>query len=226
MSTITQPVLTPSQITDIVSYVNTIRAYHQAPPMSWSPTIAKVSQQWSYYLTANNLFQHSGNNAYGENLAFLQGYGRDPVALIKKSIDLWYAELSAYDFTKPGFSPATGHFTCLVWVNSTQFGFGLSINDATNAVNIVMNTSPPGNYLGQFQQNVLPLVTNPNPNPGPSPSPSPSPGPSPNPNPNPTPYTSSNTITDLYAVLQLIYTNRKKSDIVAAINSIILKLSL
>uniref|UniRef100_A0A6C0I3K8 SCP domain-containing protein n=1 Tax=viral metagenome TaxID=1070528 RepID=A0A6C0I3K8_9ZZZZ len=216
MTTIVQPVLTPSQITDIVSYVNKFRANHQAPPMSWSPTIYGVSQQWSYYLIANNLFQHSNNSSYGENLAHLQGYGVHPVALIKKSIDLWYAEVSAYDFTKPGFSTATGHFTCLVWFNSTQFAIGLSINSATNAVNIVMNTSPPGNYLGQFQQNVLPLLNYPSPGPTPSPGPIPSPGPGPGPT---TP------IADLYAVLQLINTNKRKSEIVAAINRIILKLS-
>jgi hypothetical protein len=186
--------------------------------MSWSPTIASASQQWSYYLTGNNLFQHSGNNKYGENLAYLQGYGTDPVELMKKSIDMWYAEISAYDFNKPGFSSATGHFTCLVWVKSTQFGMGLSINKTTNAVNIVMNTSPPGNYLGQFQQNVLPLVSLPNPVPVPLPTPTPLPTPV-------LPYTPANTVTDLYAVLQLINTNKRKSQIVAAINSIIMKLS-
>jgi len=213
-TTIVQPVLTPYQITDIVSYVNKFRAYHQAPPISWSPILYGVSQQWSYYLTANNLFQHSNNNQYGENLAYLQGYGVDPVALIKKSIDLWYAEVSAYDFSKPGFSSATGHFTCLVWVNSTQFGIGLAINDATNAVDIVMNTSPPGNYLGQFQQNVLPLVTTPSPTPVPT-----MPVPS-------LPITLPTTpVADLYAVLQLINTNKRKSEIVVAINRIILKLS-
>jgi len=217
----TQPVLTPTQISDIVTYVNTIRAFHQAPPLSWSPIIYAVSQQWSYYLTVNNLFQHSNNTSYGENLALLQGYGVDPVTLIKKSIDLWYAEVSAYDFSKPGFSPATGHFTSLVWVNSTQFGIGISINDSTNAVDIVMNTSPPGNYLGQFQQNVLPRINNPISNPINNPNPNPINNPNPNPINN-----NSNIITDLYAVLQMIYTNKRKSDIVSAINSIILKLSL
>jgi hypothetical protein len=181
--------------------------------MTWNPTIALASQQWANYLNTSNLFQHSGTALYGENLAYLQGYGTDPVVLAKKSIDLWYAEVSKYDFAKPGFSDTTGHFTCLVWVSSTQFGMGVAINSQTNAVDIVMNTSPPGNVIGQFQQNVLP-------------SPSPSPSPVSVPVPVPVPYTPTNTVSDLYAVLQLLNTNTKKAQVISAIQNIIAKLSV
>jgi Cysteine-rich secretory protein family len=158
MSTIQQPVLTSDQITEITHYVNAYRAKNQAPPLIWDTTIAQFSQQWSYYLVSNNEFKHSGNNLYGENLAYFQGYGSDLIRLIKKSIDLWYEEIALYDFKNPGFSHATGHFTCLVWKSSTHFGMGFSINTATNAVDITMNTSPPGNYSGKYEENVLPLT--------------------------------------------------------------------
>lgn len=161
MSSYSQPTLTTSQISEIIDYVNAYRSKNQAPPMTWDSSIAAFSQQWSYYLIANNLFKHSNTPLYGENLAMLQGYGVDPVALIKKSIDMWYDEIKLYDFNNPGFSDATGHFTCLVWKSSTSFGMGLTIDMSSNKVDITMNTSPPGNYIGEFQQNVLPTVGQP-----------------------------------------------------------------
>lgn len=158
---IIQTLLTSQQITNVTNYVNAYRAKHQALPMTWDANIASTSQQWSYHLLSGGLFQHSDNSNYGENLAQLQGYGTDVMTLIKKAIDLWYNEVKLYDFTKSEFSPSTGHFTCLVWASSTSFGIGLSIDMKTNTVDIVMNTSPAGNIIGQFNQNVLPILQSP-----------------------------------------------------------------
>jgi hypothetical protein len=149
--------LTPDQLTVIASYINAYRAKNQAPPMSYDSNIAGFSQQWSSYLLTNNLFQHSGTPLYGENLAYFEGYGTDPVKLVKMAIDAWYNEISLYDFNNPGFSEATGHFTCLVWLASTSFGIAVSINPVTSAAIITMNTSPQGNVIGEFAQNVLPV---------------------------------------------------------------------
>jgi hypothetical protein len=150
--------LTPVQKTDITNYINSYRAKNQAPGLLWDDNIYAVSQNWSEHLSSAHIIQHSGNSNYGENIAFFQGYGSDPVDLIKKSIDAWYSEIALYDFSKPGFSETTGHFTSLVWVASTNFAVSVSIDTSTNEAYIVMNTSPPGNYTGEFQQNVLPLL--------------------------------------------------------------------
>ena len=148
--------LTNDQKTDIVNYVNVYRAKNQAPPLSWDESIYTVAKNWSNRLVGMHVIQHSGNNSYGENIAFFQGYGSDPVDLIKKAIDAWYAEFALYDFSKPGFSESTGHFTCLVWVASTKFAISVSIDIPSTEAYIVMNTSPPGNYIGKFDKNVLP----------------------------------------------------------------------
>ena len=155
---IIQPILTGDQITEITTYINNYRNLNQAPPLVWDTTILNASNEWSQYLLTNNLFQHSGNHLYGENLAYFEGYGTDTMTLLKKSIDSWYNEISYYDFTKPGFSQATGHFTCLVWVASTNFAISITININTSAVVIVFNTSPQGNIEGQYQSNVLPVL--------------------------------------------------------------------
>jgi hypothetical protein len=150
--------LTEAQKTEITAYVNSYRAKNQAPPLLWDNNIYSISQAWSENLKGLRVIQHSGNKAYGENLAFFQGYGTDVVQLIKLAIDAWYAEIALYDFSKPGFSDTTGHFTCLVWASSTKFAMGITLDTLTKESYIVMNTSPPGNYTGEFANNVLPLV--------------------------------------------------------------------
>jgi len=151
-------VITDSQKTEISNYINNLRANHQSPALSWDDTIMAFSQQWANYLLVNNLFQHSGSVIYGENLAYFAGYGTDLMTLVKKAIDMWYNEISLYDFKKPGFSSATGHFTCLVWKSSKFFSMGISINTQAQSAIITMNTSPPGNYVNDFAANVLPPI--------------------------------------------------------------------
>jgi len=150
-----QSVLTQSQIDDITGYINNYRSINNAPPLTWDPTIGVYSQNWANYLLANNLFQHSGSSQYGENLAYFKGYSGDTISLLKLAVDMWYNEIKLYDFKNPGFSETTGHFTALVWKSSTSFGMGFAINPVTNVVDITMNTSPPGNVLGDFENNVL-----------------------------------------------------------------------
>jgi hypothetical protein len=151
-----QTSLTDEQKMEITEYINQYRKAHQAPNLVWNETISTYSQTWANYLVTNNLFQHSGSQLYGENLAYFKGYGNDVITLLKLSIDLWYKEIEYYNFAKPGFSSETGHFTCLVWKNSKTFGIGIAIADDT--VVISFNTSPPGNILGEFEQNVSPKL--------------------------------------------------------------------
>jgi hypothetical protein len=151
--------LTSDQITEISNYINTYRAIHQSPPLTWDDSIASFSQQWSNTLLTGHIFQHSGNESYGENLAYYEGYGTDVMTLLKKAVHDWYNEHALYDYNNPGFSSGTGHFTCLVWKSSTRFGMGISIDTATTKVDVTMNTSPPGNYEGEFAINVLPSVS-------------------------------------------------------------------
>jgi hypothetical protein len=156
---VTQATITDMNIiNEISNHVNKYREMHGVPKMTWDNTIANFSQQWSNYLLANNVFVHSGTQLYGENLAYLRGYGTNTIELIKMAIDLWYEEINLYDFDNPGFSSETGHATALLWKSSTKFGVGFSINKTKQIVDIVFNTSPPGNVLGHFKENIFPLV--------------------------------------------------------------------
>jgi hypothetical protein len=211
------PVLTSDQITEITNYVNNYRALNQAPPLVWDNTIQNYSDQWSYYLLTNNLFQHSGSLLYGENLAYFEGYGTDVMTLLKKAVDSWYNEISSYDFSNPGFSVETGHFTCLVWAASTNFAISISIDEDTTAADIVLNTSPPGNIDGEYETNVLPIATQP-------------PIPVPNPPTPPIPISNSSQIINIINELNnIIYSINKKLSahfIIILINKTINDLSI
>ena len=106
---IIQPVLTDQNIIDITDYINNYRSKHQSPPLLWDNTIKLFSQSWSYYMSSSNLFQHSNSPIYGENISYFEGFGTDPMTLLRAAVDGWYNEISFYDFNNPGFSDATGH---------------------------------------------------------------------------------------------------------------------
>ena len=48
---------------------NLYRSRHQVPLLTLNASINSIAQKYATYLSANNLFQHSGAAGLGENLA-------------------------------------------------------------------------------------------------------------------------------------------------------------
>jgi hypothetical protein len=155
---IIQLTITPKNITDITNYINMYRAKNQSPPITWDHTISLYSQHWSNTMAIKNNFINSGTTIYGENILFLSRHGADVMNLLKHAVDNWYNEYSYYNFNNPVYSKSTAHFTCLVWKSSKNFGIGITYNTANDEAYICFNTSPPGNIIGEFQMNVLPVI--------------------------------------------------------------------
>jgi uncharacterized protein YkwD len=130
---------------------NRVRAKHCAGPLTWSPKLAQVAQRWASSLRDKGCaFGHS-NGSYGENLAAGSTGLLDPEAVVK----MWYDELAQYKFPNGGFAMQTGHFTQVVWRQTTQVGCGRS---QCKGMDIwVCEYDPPGNWEGQYRENVLPL---------------------------------------------------------------------
>jgi hypothetical protein len=73
--------------------------------------------------------------SYGENLA--QGYTSPTLA-----IDGWANEESDYDYEKRKFTTEAGHFTQLVWKNTTAVGCGAADCDEVGSASIVQEAIP------------------------------------------------------------------------------------
>jgi pathogenesis-related protein 1 len=134
---------------------NLLRAKHCSPALTWSAELAAGAQAWADRCE----FEHSaGGGAYGENLFA----GTNTTAI--EAVDGWYSEIKSYDFAAPGSSQGTGHFTQLVWKNSTQLGCGMArcgniFPTFGGAWLYVCRYAPPGNMNGadEYQKNVLPV---------------------------------------------------------------------
>lgn len=85
--------------------------------MTWNSDLVPAALANAQNNANNNVFVHTSNDQYGENIAYQYGYN-NPLYLGY----LWYDEVTQYNFYNPGFSDATGHFTQLVWLDSTELG--------------------------------------------------------------------------------------------------------
>jgi uncharacterized protein YkwD len=140
-------------ITTAINTHNKYRKMHQVGNVTWDTKVASKAQNW----VNNCVFGHDQNTNYGENI--YASWGATKGDFIKNAIDLWYKEVSSYDFSHPGFSGRTGHFSQVVWRGTKKIGCGVKkCNDGM--IIISCQYSPPGNYIGQFKENVFPLIKN------------------------------------------------------------------
>ena len=141
----------PDGMQAILDAHNRMRAKHCAAPLVWSTKLAAYAQRWASSLRDRGCkFEHSTGNKFGENLAGATSGVLDGAEVTK----MWYDEVKLYDFKNGGFSMETGHFTQLVWQDTTQLGCATS---TCNGMDLwVCQYDPPGNVQTQYQAKVLP----------------------------------------------------------------------
>uniref|UniRef100_A0A0K0EKU6 SCP domain-containing protein n=1 Tax=Strongyloides stercoralis TaxID=6248 RepID=A0A0K0EKU6_STRER len=136
--------------TKLFNEQNKYRIAHGAKKLIKSKDLEKKAQAYAEVIARLGRLEHDPKNRIegtGENLA----YGTTFIGHL--AVKGWYDEIALYNFKKPGFSPATGHFTQLVWKGTTHAGFG--VVEKGDRVYVVCKYSPPGNYPRQFEANVL-----------------------------------------------------------------------
>jgi glioma pathogenesis-related protein 2 len=147
----------------ILARHNFYRVKHGVPPLKLDRTLNNNAQQWATTLASTQQFKHASVKGQGENLYVYGTTARTfPSVTIEanKAVDAWYNEIKDYNYGKPGFSMGTGHFTQVVWKSTTTLGCGIATGKYQQRFNgryVVCRYTPPGNYLGQFPQNVLPV---------------------------------------------------------------------
>lgn len=133
----------------MLSQHNAKRALHQSTePLSWSTDLQDVAQSYADSYDCSGTLTHSGK-PYGENLAL--GY---PLYDGTTGVIAWYNEIEDYNFSDPGFSESTGHFTQVVWKDTTQVGCGYKNCNNEWGIYLVCNYLAQGNIIGEFADNV------------------------------------------------------------------------
>lgn len=149
-----------------LSQHNTYRAKHKSPDMTLSDSVNSTAQSWAEQIAASGVFAHSSSsqrNGAGENIyaSFTTASSIAADTLAAAAVKSWYDEVANYNYANPVFASNTGHFTQVVWKNSTQLGCGAAKGTKTmngkvyNAFYVVCQYAPAGNVTGQFPANVL-----------------------------------------------------------------------
>jgi len=153
-----------------LTLINAQRAKHGVNPLKYNSVLQQVAGAYAKVLfekidgVLSGTSEPHSNGAlsgnYGENVSCGVGIVDD---VFLTSLNHFYDEVASYDFSKPGFTPQTGHFTATVWASTTDVGFGMVMDPATGKWACVVNFSPTGNLLAPppdtgalFRTNVLP----------------------------------------------------------------------
>ena len=138
---------------EIVAAHNRWRAEVGVQPISYSDEVAASAQAWADNLktTRNCHLQHS-SGPNGENLYWAGAWSNGPAQDIKSAdpVNSWASEKKDYDYASNQCAPGAvcGHYTQVVWANSTKVGCGMALCPDNTQV-WACQYAPAGNWVGQ-----------------------------------------------------------------------------
>ncbi|CAG2179390.1 unnamed protein product, partial [Oppiella nova] len=153
---------TQAWLNDCLNEVNKIRANHQAPNLVMDNDLVNYAESRCPNLDAGHLCTECPPDAPGENIA--QGYRATPdlsvdvdFSTCSNVIDYWASEEKDYDYAGNGANDqgVTGHFTALVWVETSKIGCA-QCPGVQYEVNVVCNFLVAGNDPSNNSLNVFP----------------------------------------------------------------------
>lgn len=133
------------EIVSIMNRHNFWRADVGLPELKYSKELAKTANVWAKELKNQGCqFKHS-KSPYGENLF----KGTVGYYTAEDAVDAWGEEKADYNYEKNDCTPGKmcGHYTQIVWKNTTEVGCAKVICEGS--VTWVCNYNPPGNYVNQ-----------------------------------------------------------------------------
>ncbi|SHO80804.1 SCP-like family protein [hydrothermal vent metagenome] len=137
----------PNPIQDAVDRHNEIRGeIYNGSLIKWSDDLANSAKDYANYLASIGEFKHD-NSDYGENL-FLSSYNSTYV----DAINSWYEEKFDYNYQNNSCNGVCGHYTQMIWANSTELGCAKAIYSTGNYKGytlIICRYNPAGNYIGE-----------------------------------------------------------------------------
>jgi hypothetical protein len=142
----------PGILAGITRAHNVVRAEVGVAGLVWDPSVAATAAAYA----ARCVFQHSGTAGLGENLA---AYAPSGGHTGQDAVDSWASEKANYDYASNtcAANQVCGHYTQVVWRNSTNLGCGVQACNTNSPFGAsfpnweiwVCNYLPPGNFVGQ-----------------------------------------------------------------------------
>ncbi len=150
--------LTSAQQTEMLVAHNKWRGTVGSPALTWSNGLADTAQAWANSLKNDQAcnMTHSRTAGLGENLfwasALMYSDGTSQVQAInaEQVVNDWANERLNYRYNSNSCAKgkACGHYTQVVWKNTSEVGCGKAVC-ADNSQVWVCNYSPAGNYIGE-----------------------------------------------------------------------------
>ncbi|XP_070545243.1 Golgi-associated plant pathogenesis-related protein 1-like [Ptychodera flava] len=139
---------------DALNAHNSYRKAHGVPTLKMTKKLNKYAQNWADRLAKAGKLEHRSNRKYGECIAWQKS---QTGMTGNQAVEKLYNEINQYDWNRPEHSPATGHFTQVVWKSSRELGIGYCVNPKDSKdVYAVFNYNPAGNVVDKYKENVLP----------------------------------------------------------------------
>ncbi|MEO1590184.1 MAG: CAP domain-containing protein [Cyanobacteria bacterium J06632_22] len=144
-------------IDQILATHNDARRQVGVPDLAWSNDLAASAQSWAETLIAQGRSEHSplelldGGNI-GENLAAYRTTGRSPsYTAAARAAQGWVDERLYYDYDANRCAPGQicGHYTQIVWADTTEVGCGMARSANEQQEVWVCHYNPGGNFVGQ-----------------------------------------------------------------------------
>ncbi|CAN0322699.1 unnamed protein product [Ectocarpus sp. 12 AP-2014] len=146
---------TPADMTELVDLHNEARCVHNADHLTWSSTVASSAAEHAERLTAqcsSRLFHSTQEQRYGYGENLYMCWGSDSCYSHEKAMEgLYYDEVQFDSVLQYG-----GHATQILWKSTEQVGCVVArcTNGGTPYTFLVCQYDPPGNYGGQYEEQV------------------------------------------------------------------------
>ncbi|XP_011300071.1 venom allergen 3 [Fopius arisanus] len=125
------------------------------PPLEWDEELAEIAQRWANQCTdGHDQCRNVERFPVGQNVG-RKGWSNGYNAKVSEIVQAWYDEVENFDSqVVPSFRSSkklTGHYTQLVWGETTRIGCGLMRykRGAMFTVHLVCNYGPAGNWLDE-----------------------------------------------------------------------------
>ncbi|MEW9546942.1 CAP family protein [Nonomuraea sp. NPDC050783] len=149
-----------SFLSEALSEANAYRAKHHAPPLTLDSKLVEYAKSRASSRSEYEKLSagHDGlRDETGENIFWGTSSGEPKTAA--DAVTSWYNEIADYNWDNPpGDFAKTGHFSQLVWKGSSRLGAARVAGRGSSGAYetyIVFVFETPGNYEGQYADNVL-----------------------------------------------------------------------